>query len=475
MPALTDISVQNYRPQAKRREIPDGKAGLYLVIQPKPSGKKSWAVRLRRPDGTTAKITLGGVDLPDIEPEDNPVRGAVLTLRQARELAAQYDRKRARGVDVIHDIKVEKLRQQDATADRTAVANSFGVLARQFFTDYVTEKWQARPRRWRENASVLGLKYPLGSDPIAGVEPEVIKGSLADKWDKKPVAEIDKFEVESVLDEAHRRSRSRARKIYSVLNIFFKWLPLKFANPMIELKKKPRPPKSRDRNLDETEIKIFWRATDHVGGVYGALFKILLLTGCRVKEVSGMTRAELGDKGVWEIPSDRTKNHLAFLVPLPQTALDIINAVEPVKSRDTGSNSGLVFACTTGQTPISGFSKMKKLLDAEMAKIAGHAIPHWRLHDLRRSFSTILNESSNDEDSEDESEATGLGVPPHVVEALLNHVSGEAKKGVAGTYNKAKYLREKRMALQRWATHLQGLLSDKPSNIAKLPRRKQGQ
>jgi integrase len=471
MPALTAIAIQNYKPTTRRREIRDTQGvGLYLVIQPKPSGKKSWAVRLRRPDGKPAKITLGRVDLADIEPADDPVQGAALTLAQARTRAAEIDRQRKRGNDVIHDIQVDKLRQQDATADRTAVANSFGSLARQFFTDYVTEKWQARPRRWLENAAVLGLKYPPGADP-AVTEPEVIKGSLADKWNNKPVADIDKFEVESVLAEAHRHKRSRARKIYSVLNVFFKWLPLKFGNPMIELKKKPRPPKPRDRNLNEAEIKIFWQATDRIDGVYGALFKILLLTGCREKEVSGMTRAELGDKGVWEIPSDRTKNHLPFMVPLPQWALDIINSVEPVKSRDTGSNSGMVFASSTGKTPVSGFSKKKKALDDEMAKIAGHAIPHWRLHDLRRSFSTIMNES-NDENSGDKFEATGLGIAPHIVEACLNHISGQSK--VAGTYNKAKYLPEKRMALQRWAMHLQGLLSDKPrSNIAKLPRRKQ--
>ena len=43
-----------------------------------------------------------------------------------------------------------------------------------------------------------------------------------------------------------------------------------------------------------------------------------------------------------------------------------------------------------------------------------------------------------------------LQVPPHVVEAVVNHVSGDAKRGVAGVYNRALYLEERRAALIRW-------------------------
>ena len=33
-----------------------------------------------------------------------------------------------------------------------------------------------------------------------------------------------------------------------------------------------------------------------------------------------------------------------------------------------------------------------------------------------------------------------LSIAPHVVEACVNHISGSAKAGVAGVYNKALYL-----------------------------------
>jgi integrase len=74
------------------------------------------------------------------------------------------------------------------------------------------------------------------------------------------------------------------------------------------------------------------------------------------------------------------------------------------------------------------------------ARIAGNgAIAPWRLHDLRRTVSTRMHDD--------------LGIPPHIVEAVLNHVSGH-RAGVAGTYNRATYSKEKAVALTRWAKHL---------------------
>ena len=63
-----------------------------------------------------------------------------------------------------------------------------------------------------------------------------------------------------------------------------------------------------------------------------------------------------------------------------------------------------------------------------------------------------------------------LGVAPHVVELIVNHVSG-TRGGVAGVYNRAELTEERRVALQRWAAHVEGLVTDKPANVTTLRRR----
>ena len=151
---LTTAAVAKYVPQRARREIPDAKApGLFLIVQP--SGVKSWALRFRRPDGRSAKLTLGRVDLSDRETSDEPVIGGALTLRQARELANKIDRERARGIDVIAEQKAAKERRRSER--ETRAANSFGAAAVEFFRDHRTKRG-IRPRRWRDDARLLGLR-----------------------------------------------------------------------------------------------------------------------------------------------------------------------------------------------------------------------------------------------------------------------------------------------------------------------------
>jgi hypothetical protein len=56
--------------------------------------------------------------------------------------------------------------------------------------------------------------------------------------------------------------------------------------------------------------------------------------------------------------------------------------------------------------------------------------------------------------------------PPHVVEAIVNHISG-VKAGVAGVYNRATYLQEKRRSLDLWAAHVAALIDGRASNIVR--------
>ena len=88
-------------------------------------------------------------------------------------------------------------------------------------------------------------------------------------------------------------------------------------------------------------------------------------------------------------------------------------------------------------------------------KGTGAKIEHWTHHDLRRTMATRMAES---------------GTAPHIIEAVLNHISGH-KAGVAGIYNRASYEPQKRIALEKWAEHLAALVSGKhPAKVVKLHR-----
>jgi integrase len=140
-----------------------------------------------------------------------------------------------------------------------------------------------------------------------------------------------------------------------------------------------------------------------------------------------------------ELLPHRTKNGYEHLLPLSDEAIRILRAAPHWKDVD--------YLFGKSDSPLSGFSKAKKTLDQRILysrqKLDPNAnpMPHWTLHDLRRAGSTLMHDSPAD---------GGLGTPPHIVEAILTHLSG-AKGGVAGVYNKAQYLSEKREALNQWS------------------------
>jgi integrase len=433
---LTAVAVQKkFKPGTQRREILDALCkGLYLVIEP--TGYKSWALRFRRPNGKFAKLHLGPVDFSGKEPKDTPVRGTPLTLSGARALAAEVHRQRQRDRDrdVVADYVAERRRQRAVSAAN--LSNTFGAAAKDFVEQYAVKKI----RRWPEIARLLGF------DP--NNELAIISGGLAARWADKPLAQIDAHDIHLLIEETRRSgapglqrrsdgpTESRARAMLSCLSKLFGWLVQHRRvdkNPCIGVHR-PETPKQRDRALTDTEIISFWRACDQLGEPFGQALKLLLLTGCRLNEVAGMRRDELSEDGaIWTIPGERTKNHLRHIVPLPPMARDLIKSVKPIAG-------GYVFT-TTGKVPVSIGSKIKGRLDAAMK-----AAP-WRLHDLRRTAALGM---------------ASITVPPHVIEAALNHISG-AKAGGAGTYNVYAYEPEKKSALERWAAHIEGIVSDKPA------------
>jgi integrase len=240
--------------------------------------------------------------------------------------------------------------------------------------------------------------------------------------------------------------RISANRTRTSLSALFSWAMsegLVEANPVVGTLRVEE--QSRERVLGFDELRLVWNALPDSD--FGSIMKLLALTGARANEIAGLRREELRD-GAILLPGSRTKNGREHLIPLSAPARVILT--DHLQHKD--EERRLVFGRRTG--PFSGWSKCKEALDRRIAKVAGRSLPHWTPHDLRRSFAT---------------HAAGIGIQPHIIEAVLNHVSGH-KGGVAGIYNKATYEPQKRTALDRWAAHLLAVVEGDESNVTPLRR-----
>ena len=138
----------------------------------------------------------------------------------------------------------------------------------------------------------------------------------------------------------------------------------------------------------------------------------------------------------WTIAKERSKNGVAHEIPLSDKAVEILRGLPRIGDK----KDGFIFT-TNGRTPVSGFSRAKESIDKAMlaamreADEGAEAPAGWVFHDLRRTAASGM---------------AGLGIAPHVVEAVLGHRSGTIR-GVAAVYNRYTYAAEKRQALDAWA------------------------
>lgn len=356
----------------------------------------------------------------------------------------------------------------------------------------------------REQAAQLHARVRLGQDP-AGDKTEsrkrasdtfeaIAKKYLAAKKDStrsssygeterhilkhaKPlnglqVATISRRDIATLIGTIKENSGPvAANRVRSTLSDFFSWSLSEGVdglenNPVMHTNKFEE--NSRERVLSDHELRVIWKHTgdDH----YGSILKLLMLTGQRADEIASLHRAEITKITVPErrvtdtirlpqfglmaidLPAERTKNKRPHIVPLSEPAADILDQ-QPQRVNSNGDLRDFVFGI--GQRGFSGWSRCKERLDERITKDLGKPLDHYTPHDFRRTMSTIMHDH--------------LGVLPHVVEAILNHVSG-SKGGVAGVYNKALYLRERVDALNLWADHLLSIVEGRDSNVTPLRR-----
>jgi integrase len=405
---LTDLSIKKHALPERRLEIPDGKiSGLYLVLQP--SGAKSWALRYRVA-GKPAKLTLG--PYPAID------------LATARKVAQQALGEIARGRSPAADKRAFREAQKAANSSADHLDGVVDCFVERYVKRNVGASWA------RETERLLRI--------------EVIP-----KLGGKKIDQVTRADIHGLLDGmVDRGSAINANRLLAVLRRMFNWtIERGFVerSPCDKIKA-PTAEQPRDRILSDHEIRAAWRAFDVMGWPFGHIAQLLLLTGARRDEIAGAQWSEIDFKAkTWTIAKDRSKNGVEHSIPLSEAAIRIIKGLPMI-----GKSGGYIFTTTT-RTPVSGWSRAKAQIDKAIlvANASGSEAfrssavpPHWTFHDLRRTAASGM---------------AGLGIPPHIVEAVLNHRSGTIK-GVAAVYNRYNYAAEKRDALDKWAVHVAAIV-----------------
>ncbi len=292
------------------------------------------------------------------------------------------------------------------------------------------------------------------------------------KWGDRPIASISRQDVTELLNAiADRGSPVQANRTLARLKTLFRWVvdeELVASDPTARLRKIVKET-ARDRALTDDEIRLFWAGCDKLDWPFGPMFKLLLLTAQRRDEVGGMEWSEIErrEKTEWTIPREKAKNDRAHQVHLSEFALEIIQDLPRMSRRraqGASSEPSLYVFTTNGERPVSGFSKAKRRLDGHMKRLLSAQIEEskkdperaeiegWILHDLRHTAATGM---------------AGLNIAPHVVDRILNHVSGTIR-GVAAVYNRHAYLEERKAALEAWGRHVESLIRPGPTNVIPL-------
>jgi len=391
LPAPASGSRVHYFPDAM---IEGSRAPRGFGVRVTAAGVRSFVLNYRL-NGREARLTLGRW----------PDWSAVRAVREARELRQRIDR----GDDPLAERKAARAVVAEPEPEKTIAA-----VIDEFVAGYVEKRLRA-PRNYVQAFERL-VKPAIGNLPVYGLR---------------------RSQIATMLDGIENNSGPvMADRALAYLGSALNWYAGRdddFTVPRLRGLKRATG-RGRDRVLSDDEIKAVWRAAE-AAGIFGAVVRFLLLTGQRRGDVRGMVWSEL-DKDVWTIPAERYKTGRAHSIPLSKAALAIV-AEQP----RTGS---LIFPGKGGRQLGEG-SNRKVVFDRVLPDM-----PHWTLHDLRRTARTLMSRA---------------GVRPDVAERVVGHAVGGA---VAQVYDRHSYEVEKREALEKLAALVGRIINPSPANVVNI-------
>lgn len=364
---LTEDVIDALKSERKRYICMD-KQVPWLGVRVSPKGKKSFVMVARFNSKHPTRRALGKI-----------------TLAQARDKAGEWYKQLSRGID-----------------PKRQKGDTFGTVCGEWFKH---------------------IKHQRRADDAE----RIVRKKLKDWWER-PITSITKRDVIEAIDTVKGRgTHCAAHHLLAHMRRVFNFA---IGRDLLEYSPCDRvrgrtligERTVRLRVLTDDELRKLWRASERIGGAYGPLWQLLLVTGQRRSDVALALWNEFDlDAKLWTIPEERFKSKTTHLVPLSPLALEIVNALP--------RNGDRLFH-------VNGFGKAKARLDKSMK-----GVPHFVIHDLRRTVRTRLS--------------------PLTTHEVAEMVIGHGKKGLARIYDQHEYLDEMREALDAWAQRLSGIVSDK--------------
>lgn len=408
---LTDAGVSLFTIPAEGQEEHWDAAISGFGIRITSKGRRAWVLMKRLKSGNMPLIRFTLGEYP------------AMSLAAARTKAGKF-------IDIIQaggDPREEEEKQLAETESRRR--NTFEGVAQDFIEKYAKRKI----RSWARVERSLELH-------------------VMPHWRNRPIDTITRRDVNDLLDKLVESGLSvQANRILAYVRKLFNWCierGILEMSPAFQVKP-PTAEQPRERDLKAEEIATLWPAFETLGEPFGPYLRVLLILGQRRTEVSSMRWQDIDfERAEWTLPRELTKAKRTHVIPLPRMAVDILKGMNRVSYIPAPGKpsvpSDFVFT-TLGETPISGFGRVKARIDKAAAaareKDGAEPLAPWCIHDLRRTAATCMAE---------------LGVPVEHIGRVLNH----APRGVTATvYDKHTYVPEKRRALDVWASYLESIVA----------------
>lgn len=428
MAKLTDRACATTKPKPTGNLLLGDGYGLWLVIHS--GGTRSWMIDYVV-QGTRRKVTIGNYDANGGKTHEINalLDGGVMSLAQARLIAAEWKQLRRAGRDPVaerEEIKAAEQKKLDDELAQPTVAEAAAL----FFKKNIEGKRSASHVKYRLDRLSTSS---IGNKKIREVTRQNIISVFENIAEGQKEGRTAKLLAGEVLTTAKRLWR------YAEAH---EWIA-QSCIASLQRKDFDAAYKPRQVRLRLDEIAELWRAlVDPIrcksDPVSIAAIKLIILTGQREREVAEAEWSEFDmDAGIWYIPAHRTKMERSHRVHLAPQAVAVLDAIRPI----TGKSKFVFLSPLKENQPIWGRS-LNNALGTMFRN--GHLpkVTPCHIHDLRRSLISGLPD---------------LGFAAHIGHKIANH----RLQGVFAIYNHAEYMAERKAALYLWAEQIEKLANAK--------------